>query len=136
MSEAKEEKLNVKKKKKKPRVRSSAKAILLRDGNLLAQRCDFGDGIVCYLLPAGDRNSASRFTMRFGARSSRKRARRSRSVRLSGFGIISDGTMSSPKRIRIHIRFPIIFSANWYPVRMRRARQIPIRFRLDWIGSR
>ena len=53
MSEAKEEKLNVKKKKKKPRVRSSAKAILLRDGNLLAQRCDFGDGIVCYLLPGG-----------------------------------------------------------------------------------
>lgn len=53
MSEAKEEKLDVRKKKKKPRVRSSAKAIILRDGSLLAQRCDFGDGIVCYLLPGG-----------------------------------------------------------------------------------
>ena len=41
------------KKKKKRRVRQSAKALIIRDNQILLQRCDFGDGILCYLFPGG-----------------------------------------------------------------------------------
>lgn len=49
MKEAKKEK-----KAKKPKIRSSAKAIILRDGKLLLQRCLFpGENEECYLFPGG-----------------------------------------------------------------------------------
>ena len=41
------------KKKKKRHVRSSAKALIIRDNQILLQRCDFGDGVLCYLFPGG-----------------------------------------------------------------------------------
>ncbi len=34
-------------------IRNSAKAIIIQDGAILLQRCDFGDGKICYLLPGG-----------------------------------------------------------------------------------
>lgn len=40
-------------KKKKRRVRQSAKALIIRDNQILLQRCDFGDGVLCYLFPGG-----------------------------------------------------------------------------------
>lgn len=41
------------KKKKKPKIRSAVKAILIRDGKILLQHCQFTPGDICYLFPGG-----------------------------------------------------------------------------------
>lgn len=47
-------KIKNEKKTKKPKIRSSAKAIIIRDGKLLLQRCLFpGNDEACYLFPGG-----------------------------------------------------------------------------------
>lgn len=38
---------------KKPKIRSSVKALIIRDGKILLQRCQFTPGEVCYLFPGG-----------------------------------------------------------------------------------
>lgn len=40
-------------KKRKKTVRPSAKALIIRDNQILLQKCDFGDGMLCYLFPGG-----------------------------------------------------------------------------------
>ena len=40
-------------KKKKPKIRSSVKAVIIRDGRILLQRCRFASEAICYLFPGG-----------------------------------------------------------------------------------
>ena len=40
-------------KKKKRRIRNTAKAVIIQNDKILLQECDFGDHIKCYLLPGG-----------------------------------------------------------------------------------
>lgn len=40
-------------KKKKPKIRSSVKAVIIRDGKILLQRCRFASEAICYLFPGG-----------------------------------------------------------------------------------
>lgn len=53
---------NSKNRKKKPKVRSSAKAIIIRDGKLLLQVCNFGTGKNCYLFPGGGQKYEEKLT--------------------------------------------------------------------------